>query len=147
MIFCWTLHKFNYYTITQVVPEFLPNYRNPCWWEVLPWPSPYKHNFYMWHVPNQVVPAIRLANQKLTMQSMWGKKKRLRCLPYFYIIGFPKCGTTELFEVLQMHYRVANRVGMKAPMFWNRWRQGRVANADKILSEFSIKVMIFYYET
>ncbi|OPL20878.1 hypothetical protein AM593_09880, partial [Mytilus galloprovincialis] len=27
----------------------------------------------------------------------------LRCLPYFLVIGFPKCGTTDLFERMKHH--------------------------------------------
>ena len=27
----------------------------------------------------------------------------VRCLPYFFLIGFPKCGTTEIYQLLKQH--------------------------------------------
>ena len=52
--------------------EFLPEYRNPCWY----------------------------ANASRTAAS-------LRCLPYFFLIGFPKCGTTEIYQLLKQHPKFA----------------------------------------
>ena len=54
--------------LPHVPSEFLPEYRNPCWY----------------------------ASDSRTAAS-------LRCLPYFFLIGFPKCGTTEIYQLLQQH--------------------------------------------
>ena len=58
--------------LAQFPSEFLPEYKNPCWY----------------------------ANASRTVAS-------LRCLPYFFLIGFPKCGTTEIYELLKQHPKFA----------------------------------------
>jgi hypothetical protein len=35
-----------------------------------------------------------------------GNSDRLECLPYAYILGMPKCGTSDLFERLKAHHKV-----------------------------------------
>lgn len=42
----------------------------------------------------------------VTIENERKNVKRLRCLPYFYIIGFPKCGTTDLWERLIRHPQI-----------------------------------------
>ena len=50
-----------------------------------------------------------------------GDKWRIRCLPYFYIPGISKCGTTDLYTAINKHPDVAS-TSMKEPIFWNRIR-------------------------
>lgn len=44
---------------------------------------------------------------------------QLYCLPYFFIAGFPKSGTTTLHEALQQHPQIA-RPTSKEPHWWTR---------------------------
>ncbi|KAK2142852.1 hypothetical protein LSH36_907g01051 [Paralvinella palmiformis] len=46
---------------------------------------------------------------------------RVRCFPYFFLIGFTKCGTTDLFESLS-HIPDFIRPLTKEPEFWNMYR-------------------------
>lgn len=51
-------------------------------------------------------------------------EERLFCIPYFYIIGFTKCGTTDMFSVLKAHPLISSRAG-KETHFMDRLRRGR----------------------
>ena len=48
----------------------------------------------------------------------------LFCLPYFFIIGFTKSGTTDLFAILKLHVLISSR-SVKEPHFFDRRRRGR----------------------
>lgn len=67
-------------------PEFLPDFRNPCWYQ----------------------------------------NSMLRCLPYFYIIGVCKTGTTDLFERLSHHPQIIKNKGIlgKETWYWTWQRYG-----------------------
>ncbi|KAG7494465.1 hypothetical protein JOB18_031148 [Solea senegalensis] len=84
----------------SVIPhQFLPNLLNPCW---------YEESFE--NVNSQ---------QRIKFHQQGDKLFRLRCLPYVYIIGQPKCGTTDLFNRLQMHPE-ANYNHIKEPKWWTK---------------------------
>ena len=51
-------------------------------------------------------------------------RRTLFCLPYFFIIGFTKCGTTDLFAMLKSHYLIWSRA-TKETHFFDRTRRGR----------------------
>ncbi|XP_046581263.1 carbohydrate sulfotransferase 15-like [Haliotis rubra] len=70
--------------------EFLPNFKNPCWRES--------------YIPPVTCPIA--PNYKRNMTSIPRSKMSLRCLPYFLIIGQPKCGTTDIYRRLNMHPEV-----------------------------------------
>ena len=52
--------------------------------------------------------------------------RRLRCLPYFYIIGMDKCGTTDLHGRLTVHPDLRGNTGVlkKETQFWPWGRYG-----------------------
>ena len=50
---------------------------------------------------------------------MTGGSTQLYCLPYFFIAGFPKSGTTTLHEALQQHPQIV-RPTTKEPHWWTR---------------------------
>ena len=51
-------------------------------------------------------------------------RENLFCLPYFFIIGFTKCGTTDLTYILRKHPLISPRAG-KETHFFDRRRRGR----------------------
>ncbi|KAL5250998.1 hypothetical protein ACHWQZ_G016657 [Mnemiopsis leidyi] len=51
-------------------------------------------------------------------------RENLFCLPYFFIIGFTKCGTTDLFAILKSHSLISSRAS-KETHFFDRRRRGR----------------------
>ena len=48
-----------------------------------------------------------------------GESRELYCLPYFFIAGFPKSGTTTLHTALQEHVQIAPPTD-KEPQWWTR---------------------------
>ncbi|XP_071948202.1 carbohydrate sulfotransferase 15-like isoform X2 [Antedon mediterranea] len=50
----------------------------------------------------------------------WETKQSLRCLPYFYVAGMPKSGTTDLFSKINSHPDVVHSV--KELHWWTRRR-------------------------
>ncbi|XP_063688882.1 carbohydrate sulfotransferase 15-like [Bolinopsis microptera] len=55
---------------------------------------------------------------------------KLFCIPYFYIIGFTKCGTTDLFAILKNHTHVSSRSG-KETHYFDRLRRGRIIRMNR----------------
>ena len=51
----------------------------------------------------------------------WKEKRKLWCLPYFFVGGFPKCGTTDLFSKLIKHPEIVQGY-RKEPHWWTRKR-------------------------
>jgi hypothetical protein len=70
-------------TFSKIFSEELPklgfhdDFRNPCWYRTLP------------------------AEESVGVEKK--EQRELVCLPYAYILGQPKCGTSDLFERLKKH--------------------------------------------
>lgn len=43
---------------------------------------------------------------------------KLYCLPYFFLAGMPKCGTTDIWSKISQHPQVA--AAQKEPHWWTR---------------------------
>ncbi|XP_019616722.1 PREDICTED: carbohydrate sulfotransferase 15-like [Branchiostoma belcheri] len=94
--------------------KFLPDYKNPCWFEEVN--------------KKDVKPKERW--QKRVLHN--GTRHFLfRCLPYFYIIGMPKCGTTDLYHRISKHPEVVH--GQKEPHWWAK---ARIHNLERYLKLF-----------
>jgi N-acetylgalactosamine 4-sulfate 6-O-sulfotransferase len=52
-------------------------------------------------------------------------RESLFCTPYFFIAGFTKAGTTDLFEILNHHVLVSSIYNKKEICFYDRLRKGR----------------------
>ncbi|XP_071831137.1 carbohydrate sulfotransferase 15-like isoform X2 [Apostichopus japonicus] len=63
----------------------------------------------------------------------YSSHKQLLCLPYFYILGFPKAGTTDLWDKVNNHPKVS-RTRKKETHFW---RDRRIGSASGFLSYMS----------
>uniref|UniRef100_UPI00358F2E9D carbohydrate sulfotransferase 15 n=1 Tax=Myxine glutinosa TaxID=7769 RepID=UPI00358F2E9D len=114
--------KRNFATVPQ---KFEVEYKNPCWF--VPYPladNPYKKNYY-----NKYSLMFQMNFKKLNnsfynhILQKGGGMLRLRCVPYFYIVGQPKCGTTDIYRRLMMHPDVRFGI-MKEPHWWTRKRFG-----------------------
>ena len=79
--------------VRTIVPEhFSPDFKNPCWYTSdVEWISNHSH-----------VNNLSLSSGKLLvdrMKNYFDKENTTNtqlCMPYFFIAGFPKCGTTTL---------------------------------------------------
>ncbi|XP_078478764.1 LOW QUALITY PROTEIN: carbohydrate sulfotransferase 15-like, partial [Lampetra planeri] len=103
--------------------QFLRDIKSPCWYEEISG-DPYEKNSF--RMEDRVRKNLRTEfTQNLHHQD--GKVLRLRCLPYFYLIGQPKCGTTDLFKRLKLHPDLRFNL-IKEPHWWTRRRIGWKTN-------------------
>ncbi|XP_065907365.1 carbohydrate sulfotransferase 15-like [Dysidea avara] len=86
--------------VREFVPppaDFVPDLKNPCWYanyddakKEINWRANYSNII---HTRQDVSHLIKNTNGK----------KSLYCLPYMYLLGYPKCGTTSLFDYFKKH--------------------------------------------
>lgn len=80
-------------SIKSVLPaKFEPRYANPCWYA-------------------KASPLLDLSSHPRPI--------RLACLPKFFLIGYPKCGTTQLYNLLSLHPQFAHPL-RKELHWWTR---------------------------
>lgn len=127
----------------SVIPnKFLPTSKSPCWYEEFSGRNttdPYLTNSY-------VLYSKRFRSTFDTLRkAFWGhlshvrgKHFRLRCLPHFYIIGQPKCGTTDLYDRLRLHPEVKFSA-IKEPHWWTRKRFGIVRLRDGLRDRYPVE--------
>ncbi|XP_041376362.1 carbohydrate sulfotransferase 15-like [Gigantopelta aegis] len=82
----------------------LKRFKNPCWYERRPLRSD-----------------CRIGLFKFIKNVDTATNQKLRCLPYFYVIGQPKCGTTDIYFRLIQHPQIAKPPN-KEPFWWNKFR-------------------------
>ncbi|XP_051926807.1 carbohydrate sulfotransferase 15-like [Hippocampus zosterae] len=127
----------------SVIPrQFLPGFRNPCWYEEYAGnvtSNPYRANLYAHYARR-----FRAVFQHLRdtfrehLRSRDGKLYRIRCLPYFYIIGQPKCGTTDLYDRLRLHPDVKFST-FKEPHWWTRKRFGIIRLSEGFHERYPVE--------
>ncbi|XP_073338751.1 carbohydrate sulfotransferase 15-like [Pagrus major] len=127
----------------SVIPRhFLPGIKSPCWYEEFSGelsPDLYKRNHFTQRSKSfkTVCDRLRTTFQQ-HLHHRDGKQFRLRCLPFFYIIGQPKCGTTDLFHRLLLHPEVKFNT-MKEPHWWTRKRFGYIRFKDGFQESFPVE--------
>lgn len=112
--------------------QFLKKYKNPCWQEPLYTTNVYQNNKYSLLSPNVRSTVIRLMTEWNTRLARDQIPQRMRCLPYFFIIGQPKCGSTDLFRRILQHPDVVSPP-IKELHWWSRNRMGKRLNYTDII--------------
>ncbi|NXO02327.1 CHSTF sulfotransferase, partial [Rhinopomastus cyanomelas] len=127
----------------SVIPnKFLPNSKNPCWYEEFRGNTstdPYATNSYALYSKRFRIIFDYL--RKVFWNHLYhfkGKHYRLRCLPHFYIIGQPKCGTTDLYDRLRLHPEVRFSA-IKEPHWWTRKRFGIIRLRDGFHDRYPVE--------
>lgn len=127
----------------SVIPHhFLHSCRSPCWYHKYDGndsSDPYGNNAYSLYAKrlhNIFEDMRRRFWSRLTVRE--GSYYRLRCLPHFYIIGQPKCGTTDLYDRLRLHPNVHFSV-IKEPHWWTRKRFGIVRLKEPFHKPFPLE--------
>uniref|UniRef100_A0A3B3DBF7 Carbohydrate (N-acetylgalactosamine 4-sulfate 6-O) sulfotransferase 15 n=1 Tax=Oryzias melastigma TaxID=30732 RepID=A0A3B3DBF7_ORYME len=124
-----------------IPPHFLPNTKSPCWYEEVSGDAsadPYKKNHFCLRSKSFRNTCDRMRDSfRRHLSHRDGKQFRLRCLPYFYIIGQPKCGTTDLFHRLLMHPEVKFNI-IKEPHWWTRKRFGKGEVRSSVVEKLPI---------
>ncbi|PIK61784.1 putative carbohydrate sulfotransferase 15 isoform X1, partial [Apostichopus japonicus] len=93
--------------------SFLTNQTNVTE-DVIPNPLPQLYPELHAKIPKTLLPQYK--------SPCWHYNGKLTCLPYFYLIGMPKCGTTDLWDKLVQHPQVAKVP--KEPHWWAKRRNG-----------------------
>uniref|UniRef100_A0A3Q3W8C0 Sulfotransferase n=1 Tax=Mola mola TaxID=94237 RepID=A0A3Q3W8C0_MOLML len=127
----------------SVIPRhFLRNMKSPCWYEKFSsklGTDPYRKNLYTLRSKSFKTVCDHLRSDfKQHLLHRNGNLFRLRCLPFFYIIGQPKCGTTDLFHRLLLHPEVKFNT-MKEPHWWTRKRFGYIRFKDGFQESFPVE--------
>ncbi|TMS04280.1 Carbohydrate sulfotransferase 15 [Larimichthys crocea] len=127
----------------SVIPRhFLPGIKSPCWYEEFSSElstDPYKRNLFTLRSKSFKTVCDHLkTNFHQHLHHRDSKLFRLRCLPFFYIIGQPKCGTTDLFHRLLLHPEVKFNT-MKEPHWWTRKRFGYIRFKDGFQESFPVE--------
>lgn len=127
---------------TAIPHKFLPNLKNPCWYEEFfgnITADPYGKNLYALYSKRfqAIYDHLRRAFPAHLHQYA-GRHYRLRCLPFFYIIGQPKCGTTDLYDRLRLHPEV-HFTTMKEPHWWTRKRFGIIRLSNGFHNPYPLK--------
>lgn len=121
--FCVLLQLFS-----GIPRHFLPGIKSPCWYERFSGDlgsDPYRKNHFTLRSKSFKTVSERLRRSfQQHLLPREGSLFRLRCLPFFYIIGQPKCGTTDLFHRLLLHPEIKFNT-MKEPHWWTRKRFGK----------------------
>jgi N-acetylgalactosamine 4-sulfate 6-O-sulfotransferase len=90
--------------------HYLEGYKNPCWYANYTFPtSTLPALFPMGDITQVNMTSTKwfLARKAMTQMFM-GEKNTLVCVPYFFLLGFPKCGTTHLANILASHHQVVS---------------------------------------
>uniref|UniRef100_X2AX35 Sulfotransferase domain-containing protein n=1 Tax=Capitella teleta TaxID=283909 RepID=X2AX35_CAPTE len=135
-------------TLSAAAIPFLPNYKNPCWFEGVNNPKSYFDNFFVLATDRNMrfMESFKMMQELIEDRSSAadgpGEAWRLRCLPAFYIPGVAKCGSTDLMMALTMHPDII-KGDMKELKYWNRVRHPhqskryqRAVEEHPILGEF-----------
>lgn len=127
----------------SVIPrKFLSGIKNPCWREEYSGnitSDPYVTNLYARYSRRFRTVFQHLRNsfrEHLTQRD--GKLYRMRCLPYFYIIGQPKCGTTDLYDRVRLHPDVKFST-FKEPHWWTRKRFGIIRLSEGFHDRYPVE--------
>ncbi|XP_037638814.1 carbohydrate sulfotransferase 15-like isoform X2 [Sebastes umbrosus] len=120
----------------SIIPRhFMPGIKSPCWYEEFSnklGTDPYRKNLF----GSSLYDRLKTDFHRHLLHSD-GKLFRLRCLPFFYIIGQPKCGTTDLYHRLRLHPDV--RSTTKEPHWWTRKRFGYIRFKDGFQKKYPVE--------
>ncbi|XP_042885797.1 carbohydrate sulfotransferase 15-like isoform X1 [Penaeus japonicus] len=111
--------------------EFLEDFKNPCWYEYVE--EEKQINFY-----EEIIKSA----SRLRYVTKKNSGTVLRCLPYFFLVGQPKCGTTDIFQRINSHPDVI-QPALKGPHWWTRRRYGQ-PSSDRPVS-FMEYLALFNY--
>ena len=100
------------HSLQGFIPDnFLPEYRNPCWYAKRQYLSMPKSKESM---PTFSERETDDADRRFTTVT---KSDHMYCLPYFFLAGFTKCATTVLYSLIAQHPQITEAVS-KENHFW-----------------------------
>jgi hypothetical protein len=128
-----------------VPPPYISSLKNPCWLENLPENFTYRDNVIAASHPKtqkELEAKLYSIQKKIKKHPGW----RLRYLPFFYVAGVSKCGTTDLYDAIQWHPQVRKSL-RKELVYWNRIRyDGEGCHIVSVSSEHVFAAFDMYYK-
>ncbi len=116
-----------YIICPQHLPDVLPNYRNPCWYEPIDPSYNYSDSFYPKYecmFNPRFVKDFTYLDQSNRQRLKQGKRQRLRCFPAVFLLGVTKSASSNLFWTI-VHQMEGFVMGTtKETQFWGRRRYG-----------------------
>ncbi len=125
----------------SVVPKkFQKTYKNPCWHANQTITDVLKDTFQM-HMEDQRLVTTKHYRPELLymLQPDNRRNSTLLCLPYFFLAGFSKCGTTTFYSILN-HLKGVSRTELKELHWWGRGPLGE----EGLSAEFYHHAVIMY---
>lgn len=100
------------HTIIPVPSDFSPEFRNPCWYMHIAEPS---------RLAMILKTAVNFTDKQAASVlsyalSFSSSRQRIVCLPKIHLIGFPKSGSTQLYEMLVKHRNIVP--GLRKEVHW-----------------------------
>ena len=114
-------YAFRYDALRLFIPpseQFLTDFKNPCWYVNYTFPSNFQYLHYYNRRDIPLSSDLKLLSHFTRTDSK--PVKSLQCLPYFYLVGFPKCGTTALMHYIQKHPEYIPSC-TKEPHWWGNY--------------------------
>lgn len=129
--------------LQSIIPQnFSHTHKNPCWYSQL---SLTEHinllrAFFEPETPDQNLSSC--LHKHIFEPALNSTKKKLLCLPAFFLAGFPKSGTTTLYKALLKHPMVADPE-RKEPHWWTRIPLN-ITDQDYLRLAFT-RYLVFFY--
>ena len=103
---------------TFISPNYLPDFSNPCWNTDFNMPNMLNRSLEPRIVANlpkleelysrqEVLKVLEEIADRRNIHSVNTGQQQLFCMPSVFLSGFPKCGTTALYEMLATHPAIA----------------------------------------
>jgi len=100
--------------------QFLADFKNPCWYANYTIPKKFKFLQIADRIKLPLSSDLELVKH-VYMEIDSKSVRRLQCLPYFYLIGFSKCGTTALHHYIRQHPEYIDPC-YKEPHYWSLYK-------------------------
>ena len=137
----------------NLLRDYLNLHRSPlktCWWEIY---TVFHRKFIRhssYHSVTQVFDKVPPPDEFLKdyKSPCWQRSSpdhadRVQCLPYFYLAGMPKCGTTDIWAKTNSHNGVFGTA--KEPHWWTRSRLSGKTFSIKRWYQWSFKILILFF--
>lgn len=137
--------------LTFISPHNLPGFSNPCWYTDFNMPSMLNRSLVPRIVANlpkleelyskqEVLKVLEEIAVRRNIHKANTGQRQLFCMPSVFLAGFPKCGTTALYEMITTHPAIAPPY-TKEIHFWNVFSKTR----DKFYKVFQSLHYLYHF--
>ena len=133
--------------------SFLPQFKNPCFLDDydphIKDKDYYKNQALIQEISHFYVRDFSVGVQRATVQVEPGRQtKRLRCLPYYYVLGVAKSGTTDIYKRMHCHPHVQKSIRKASEYFdQGRFKNWPLSSYVDFFDPVADKVARYYRET